>query len=122
LAVGGAGIATNTTTLFASVLREIGISVTPLAARVRCRQNRGLACTHTCLCARVGDTGWIVDTEASIETDVTNSEQALLEVLRENFGLQFAAATRSNECLRRKMSVCERRATTTEVNRRLQYG
>jgi hypothetical protein len=36
----------------------------------------------------------IVETADSIEADEINSEQALLEVLRENFGLHFAADTR----------------------------
>ncbi|UCD67344.1 MAG: arylamine N-acetyltransferase [Betaproteobacteria bacterium] len=57
--------------LFASVLREIGLSVTPLAARVRHRQATLLPRAHMCLWVRIDDADWIVDTEASVETDVT---------------------------------------------------
>lgn len=48
-------------TLFASVLREIGFSVTPLAARVRHRQTTLLPRTHMCLWVRIDDADWIVD-------------------------------------------------------------
>ena len=48
-------------TLFASVLREIGFSVTPLAARVRYRQTTLLPRTHMCLLVRLDEADWIVD-------------------------------------------------------------
>ncbi len=48
-------------TLFAAVLREVGFSVTPLAARVRHRQTRLLPRTHMCLQVLVDGTDWIAD-------------------------------------------------------------
>ena len=48
-------------TLFAALLREIGFSVTPLAARVRHRQTALLPRTHMCLLVRIDDIDWIVD-------------------------------------------------------------
>lgn len=48
-------------TLFAAVLREVGFSVTALAARVRHRQTRLLPRTHMCLQVPIDGTDWIVD-------------------------------------------------------------
>ena len=48
-------------TLFAAVLRELGFSVTPLAARVRPRPSTLLPRTHMCLRVRVGGQDWIAD-------------------------------------------------------------
>lgn len=48
-------------TLFASALRELGFSVTALAARVRHRQRTLLPRTHMCLRVRTHDHDWIAD-------------------------------------------------------------
>jgi N-hydroxyarylamine O-acetyltransferase len=48
-------------TLFAGVLRELGFTVTALAARVRQRQTRPLPRTHMCLLVHAGGQQWIAD-------------------------------------------------------------
>ena len=48
-------------TLFAAVLRELGYSVTSLAARVRQRQRTVLPRTHMCLRVCINDVDWIAD-------------------------------------------------------------
>lgn len=48
-------------TLFAAVLREVGFSVTPLAARVRHRQTGVLPRTHMCLQVGVDGNDWLAD-------------------------------------------------------------
>lgn len=47
--------------LFAAVLRELGFSITPLAARVRPRPGVLLPRTHMCLRVRIDHSYWIAD-------------------------------------------------------------